>query len=294
MKGLLIVGVAYVISIVLAILAFRSTEGQHPLVMLAVAHFGATLVFYIFSTLSDNSNVNDSFWSAAPIAFVFFYLWQTGIDENFIRKGLLLILVSAWGIRLTSYTLYHWRGIGQEDWRFNILRNKTGDAYWGVSFAGFHILPAILSFFAVLPFYPIIFSENPFGFLDLIAVCIIAAGIIIEAISDEQLRRFRNVKNRKTEVLATGFWAFSRHPNYLGETIFWWGIWMLGIAANPEWWWTIIGPVGVTSLFLFITIELMEIRLSGKKGYKGYAYRVPRFIPFIKSKKPSRRISLPG
>lgn len=278
LKGWLVVATAYAVAFALAASAVRRME-EGILAELAAAQLLAAVVFFIFSFLCNNSSLNDTYWSSAPIAFVIYYLSLSGFEENTFRKILLLIIVSFWGLRLTAYVLYYWRGLRHEDWRFVDLRKKTGSLYWAASFFGLHILPALLTYLASLSFYPVIFSQRTFGVADILAAAFVIIALAIGAVSDEQLRRFRVSSSKTSLVMTKGLWNYSRHPNYVGETLFWWGIWLMGLSSNPAWWWTVIGPLGITGLFHFASIDLMERHLILKEGYADYKSGVPRYFP---------------
>jgi steroid 5-alpha reductase family enzyme len=112
------------------------------------------------------------------------------------------------------------------------------------------------------------------------AVCITA--IAIEAIADAQLRRFRLKPERQaSEILASGLWAWSRHPNYFGEISFWWGLFVFALAANPGQLWPGAGALAITLLFRFVSLRLIETRmLERRPGYAEHARRLPAFIPW--------------
>ena len=112
--------------------------------------------------------------------------------------------------------------------------------------------------------------------LDVLAVLVTAAAIAVEAGADRQLRRFLTSPRKPGQILDTGLWAFSRHPNYFGEVLFWWGVWLFGLAADPSRWWTIVGPAGITALFLGISVPMMDKRMLAR--HPGYAEHISQAI----------------
>ncbi|MGZ6164189.1 MAG: DUF1295 domain-containing protein, partial [Myxococcaceae bacterium] len=100
--------------------------------------------------------------------------------------------------------------------------------------------------------------------LDLLALAVTAGAIAIESVSDLQLRRFIRTRRDPSAVLDAGLWRFSRHPNYFGEISFWWGLWLFGLAADPSWAWTAIGPASITLLFLLVSIPWMDRRMLSR------------------------------
>jgi steroid 5-alpha reductase family enzyme len=105
---------------------------------------------------------------------------------------------------------------------------------------------------------------------------------LLETISDEQLRSFTKSNPPSGSIMSTGLWAFSRHPNYLGEVSFWWGLFFFGLAAKTSYWWTIVGPIAITLLFVFISIPMMEKRqLARRPGYAVHQQKVSPLIPWF-------------
>ena len=131
---------------------------------------------------------------------------------------------------------------------------------------------------------------NPFGLLDLVATAITLGEIIIESLADRQLYNFRSKRENPEQFITTGLWSYSRHPNYFGEVSFWWGLFLFSFASNPLFWGFIIGPISITSLFLGISIPLMEKRnLHTKPSYDKYIEQVSVLIPWFRKKIDSKK-----
>ena len=146
-------------------------------------------------------------------------------------------------------------------------------------------MPTLMVFLGCIPLLPAftntIYLDNPFY---LIGIVVAVGAIFIEAIADEQQYAFRKTK-QPGELLDTGLWGLSRHPNYFGEITFWWGIYFLGLAGDTDYWWSIIGPIAMVVLFLGVSIPLMEKRLIKRyPEYKDYQKRVSMLIPWFKKK----------
>lgn len=162
------------------------------------------------------------------------------------REAVVLALVLVWGARLTYNWARGWRGLGHEDWRYAEYR-RVGRAYWIVSFFGFHLMPTIWVYLGCLSLLPVFSSPRPLSVLDGLALLVTAGAIATEAVADEQLRAFRLATPSPGRVLDTGLWAICRHPNYLGELSFWWGLYLFALAADPSTWWAIVGPASSRS-----------------------------------------------
>ena len=105
---------------------------------------------------------------------------------------------------------------------------------------------------------------RPPGLLDAVALAVTAGGIAVEAVADRQLRRFLRSRRDPSDVLETGLWRLSRHPNYFGEITFWWGLWLFGLAADPGRAWTVVGPLSITLLFTLVSSPWMDRRMLSR------------------------------
>ena len=118
------------------------------------------------------------------------------------------------------------------------------------------------------------------AWLTAVAAVVGLAATALEYVADGQLRRFATHRTPRA-VLDTGVWAWSRHPNYFGEVLFWVSMALFGLAASPgDWWWLFVGAVLMLAMFLGASIPMMEKRsLERRPGYQDVIDRVPRFVP---------------
>lgn len=251
----------------------------------ASADIAATIVVFAFSFILDNSSVYDPYWSVAPVPIIAYWLAADG--ELTVRQVVVLFVVTAWGGRLTMNWLRRWRGLVDEDWRYADYR-RLGAAYWPVSFFGFHLFPTVIVFLGCMALLPAFLpGSRPVGVLDLAGLIVAAGAIAIEAAADRQLRRFIRARSDPSQILDKGLWALSRHPNYFGEVLFWWGLWLFGLAANGSWWWTVAGPLAVTALFLLVSIPMMDRRLLTRHPRSARLLRARSAFVLL----PPRRVS---
>jgi steroid 5-alpha reductase family enzyme len=279
---------AYALALAVAALAGAAAGGVHPVATAAAADVAATAVVFAFSFALRNSSLYDPYWSVAPPLIGFYWVAAAGAGPPGLRRALVLALVALWAVRLTWNW---WRGgfdLAHEDWRYRRIQEQTGRAYWLASFFGIHLFPTAIVFLGVLPLWPALGTGvRPLGALDALACAVTAGAIALEATADAQLRRFRESPGRPpSAIIDTGLWSWSRHPNYLGEMGFWWGLWLFGVAAAPgAWWWTLAGPLVVTLMFLLGTVPMMERRMAERRaGWPDHAARVSRLLP-----RPPRR-----
>jgi len=255
-------------------------SGRHPVLVAAAADLVATLVVFAASVRADNSSLYDPYWSVAPIPIVAGWSAAGGTWGG-LRAGLVLLLVSAWGLRLTANCLARWRSLGDEDFRYREIRARTGRWYWPASLLTIHLFPTLWVFLGLLPLHPALsWPGRPPGLLDLAAALLTAGAIAIEAAADLQLRRFLRRRRDPAAVLDSGLWAWSRHPNYLGEVLFWWGLWLFGVAADPSWVWSAAGPLAITLLFALVSVPWMDRRMASRHpAWAAHARRLPALLP---------------
>lgn len=282
-RALLYCAFAYVAAL-LAAVAVGSwlPAGVHPLWVALIADVVATLVVFGFSVWLDNSSMYDPYWSVAPLPIGVYFALQHG-PELSARAVLVLGWVAVWGARLTYNFLSGWQGLAHEDWRYVRIRQKTGRAYWLVSLLGIHMFPTLLVFAGCLPLYAALApGARALNIVDVVACTVTAAAIAIEAIADAQLRRFRLRQDRKPEeILDHGLWARSRHPNYFGEMLFWWGLWLFALASGAGNAWTGAGALAITLLFRLVSLRLLEARmLERRPGYAARIRGLPAFVPY--------------
>lgn len=291
LKSVIMCVLAYIIAGGSALGVGYSLSGRHPLLTVGISDMVATAVVFFFSMLSNNSSIYDPYWSIAPIPIALFFAFRSAPGRiDVVRLSVVLILVCVWGGRLTYNWLRGWRGLAHEDWRYVNIRKKTGRAYWPASFLAIHTIPTIKVFLGCLPLYTS-FSRgvNNFRALDFIAAAVTLAAIWVEARADRQLRRFKLTQQDAGKVLSKGIWAFTRHPNYFGEILFWWGLLLFSVSAAPALWWVALGPAAITMLFVFISIPMMEKHMKERRpGYDDYMGRTSVLIPWF-TRRPGKK-----
>lgn len=281
------VALAYLLALLAALFIHGRLSGQPAPVAIGAADLVATLVVFGFSMAFDNSSFYDPYWSVTPPLIALALICCHAAPEVPLSRQVPVIgVVTIWGVRLTWNWVRGWQGLGHEDFRYVDLREKTGRAYPLVSLFGLHLMPTVTVFLVCLPLLPVLARYNeahPLRVLDSLALSVAAGGVALETVADEQLRAFRRAGS-PGGILASGVWAYCRHPNYLGELGFWWGIYLLGLVADPGWWWTIVGPGWLTCLFVFFSVPLMDRRsLARRPGYAEHMARVPALVPRLRA-----------
>lgn len=203
------------------------------------------------------------------------------------RRNLGLVLVALWAARLAVHIGR--RNLGQgEDARYGAMRKRRGPAFRYSSLLSVFALQGGLLLFIAQPLIAIVVSPVPtrLGGFDLAGACVFVAGFLFEAVGDEQLRRFKADPAHRGRVMDRGLWRFTRHPNYFGDALLWWGFYLVacGVRGGA---WTILGPLLMTFLLVKVSgVALLERGLARTRpGYADYIARTSAFVPWF----PKRR-----
>ena len=280
-RGFGIVLLTYLGALAVAIAVAAMVGRDAPILSVFVADCAATLAVFAASVAFANASLYDPYWSVAPpVIGLYWASAPLGTAAVPARQWLVLALVFAWGIRLTANWARGWPGLHHQDWRYDMLRETASAPYWLVNLTGIHFFPTLIVFVGCLPLYAALaVGARPLGFLDGVAFAVTAGAIALEGIADEQLRAFNRAK-QPGDICTAGLWGWSRHPNYLGEMGFWWGLWLFGVAAAPAWYWSAIGPLAITVMFVAASIPMLEKRSHERRpGYAEHAARVPALLP---------------
>jgi steroid 5-alpha reductase family enzyme len=262
-KDLLWVGLAYLVAVLVACFCLEHFQDRGLWMSLFYADIAATATVFGFSLLHRNASLYDPYWSVAPPLIVF----NASIGGN--RAAVILLLVTLWGARLTYNWMRRWRGLSHEDWRYENLRAISGPLYPLVNFFGIHLFPTLMVFTGLLPVLHALRSPEIFwGWIDSAAVVVVLFAIWLEATADKQLSDFSQADPRPEPFLTTGVWAWCRHPNYLGEILFWWGLYLFGAATHAPWW-AACAPLAMTAMFFGVSIPMIDKRMAARHpGYQ--------------------------
>ncbi|WP_372645419.1 DUF1295 domain-containing protein [Ancylomarina sp.] len=242
-----------------------------------------TLIWGISVIIKDVSIV-DLFWGMGFVIVNAFYFYNSG--DLYQRKILLLVLVSLWGLRLSVYL--SWRNIGKgEDFRYQNFRRKYGiKRYWWFSYFQVFLLQGALILLVSLPLLGVNIESAAEGlnWMDYLGILVFIIGFTFEAGGDYQLAKFKKNPKNKGQVLSTGFWKYTRHPNYFGDSAVWWSFGIFSIAAAS--YWTVIGSILMTFIIIKISgVSLIEKSLNETKPqYKEYIEKTNSFFPWFPKK----------
>lgn len=246
-------------------------------VNLLLADIAATAFTFLFSLFFRNASVYDPYWSVAPPVVLIALGVQNGMNA---ARWLLLIAVCFWGVRLTANWAYTFRGLSHQDWRYTMLNEKTGKFYPFVNFLGIHLVPTLVVYGCMLPavfVFETAVSLNVGAWI-FFAVSVLAA--TVQGVADIQMHRFR--KSGPGGFIRVGLWKYSRHPNYLGEILMWWGVALFTVCVLPTYWYLCVGALANTLLFLFVSIPMADKRQSKKAGFAQYKAATRMLLPIKK------------
>lgn len=239
------------------------------------------LLGWIYSIYRRNVTIVDSLWGMGFILIAWMTWFQADGFEG--RKLLLAGLTTLWGLRLTLYLTLRNHG-KEEDPRYVRWRRESGRMFWLSSLFKVFLLQALFLWGIALVVQAGQTRSDPafFVWTDIIGAFIWLVGFVFESVSDAQLASFKSNPANRGKVMARGLWRYTRHPNYFGECLIWWGLFVIAMA-DLHLWWTVVSPVIVTVVLLKMTgIPLTEKLLVEKRpGYDHYIHTTPAFFPWI-------------
>ncbi|WP_417731767.1 DUF1295 domain-containing protein [Rosistilla oblonga] len=248
-------------------------------VMLASAAAIACLMLaiWLLSLWKRDASIVDIGWG---IGFVLVAWTAYCIADRDSADWLLPVLTTLWGVRLSGYLF--WRNHGQpEDYRYREMRAKWGSAFAWISLLTVFGLQGVVMFVVALPIQiGTALADRNLVWLKVVGVIVWAAGLCFESMGDWQLARFKADPGNKGQVLDSGLWRYTRHPNYFGDFLVWWGLFLVSLSLTAVWW-TIIAPLLMSLLLMRVSgVTLLETKLStSKPGYAEYVARTNAFFP---------------
>jgi steroid 5-alpha reductase family enzyme len=241
---------------------------------LAAGLLASVAITFAASLYLRNGSVFDPWWSVLPpVAALQLVTAWTPLTVACV------LVVLVWAVRLTLNWAVGWRGLAHEDWRYLMMYERAPVPRWLTLLVGVQLVPALFVTLGCLPLIPALTEPASFGPLGWLAAALgfFAAGL--ELAADEQRRAFAAAK--PGALMDVGLWAWCRHPNYLGEILFWVSLWLFGVAASPgELWWTALGPISIAALFVFASVPMMDARSAERRpGWDEYRARTPALLP---------------
>lgn len=275
-RGIILNIILYIAAFAIALIPFIRIENIFA--SLAAFTATATLVIYIVTCFYPDTSLYDPYWSVAPpvmlvIAIIKYKLYNA--NAFFIT-----LFVFVWALRLTANWAATYKGLGHEDWRYAKYRQKYGKLTFAlINFAGLQFIPTIVVYAGLVG---AIFSIQVETFTPKVFVGLIVmlAGTGLEYVSDKAIHEFLRENSGKKLTCRKSIWKYTRHPNYLGELMFWCGIFLVFLALRRDIWYYGLGFLLIIALFLFISIPMMEKHnMERRVDYEDYKAKTSMLIP---------------
>jgi steroid 5-alpha reductase family enzyme len=268
---------------------------RHPLYLVNVLFFlNVDVLFYIVGLFQGSFWLIDLYWTIIPVAITYIYALHPLEQSNLYRSRAVTALMWFWAIRLTYSYLRRekWQLGEQEDWRYAEYRRQFGRNWWWISFFYVFLSQQIFLVGITLPVYVVHQSKLPWNGWDVLATSLCFSGVFIAHVADTQLYHFvrknqilKDIGGPKVPLLETGLWNYSRHPNYFGEQLFWWGLSIFAVNLGQSW--AVIGTVLNSACLAYVTV-LVERRMlkdeSRAEIFRNYQKTTSVLIPWFKGK----------
>ncbi|KAI3676638.1 hypothetical protein L1987_86250 [Smallanthus sonchifolius] len=267
---------------------------HHPLLLVnALFFFNINVLFWLISLIQSSNWIIDVYWTLIPVFIVHYFQSHPGSRFNPLRSRLVVGLTWVWAVRLTHsyFRREKWQWGAREDWRFTDLAQQYGKNWWWVSFFAVYLIQQVFLIGVCLPMYVVHSVDTQWNVWDAVAGAVCLTGIVIAYFADTQLYRFVTENEKLKDLgkplvpnLDTGLWFYSRHPNYFGEQLWWWGLGIFGWNLGCTW--VPVGALVNTLCLAYVTI-LVERKMAKleyrAEQYKMYQKRTSVWVPWFKS-----------
>ncbi len=275
--GFAVITAIYLVAAGIGVALFMLFPELHIFWRVMIADAGATVFVYLTGVLLGNASVYDPYWSVAPIVI----LTGTALHFQTITNAGVLLMLSAvwfWGLRLTCNWAYTFRNLNTQDWRYDNFKRRFPRSFQLISFFGINMFPTVIVYLCLLPGIVFI-RESAFNAVTALGAAVCFSAAVLQMAADIQLHRFR--RENAGKLIRSGLWKHSRHPNYLGEILMWWGVYITMLSAVPRLWFLLAGAFANTLMFFFVSIPLADNHNREKReGFEGYLRETNSLLPF--------------
>ncbi len=271
----------YIIALVGGMFVYKYFMDLDFWLKLLIADIASTIIVFIFSILLKNASVYDPYWSVQPFVIVLAVMINYPINLPII---LMFSVITLWAFRLTINWLYTFYNLNYEDWRYKLLKDKTKYFYPIINFIGIHMVPTLVVYLCTLPACYLIINNSSFNVFTILGFVISMLAILLEFFADMQMHRYKkNKKLNKVDsiFIRDGLWKYSRHPNYLGEILMWYGIAFISLSSINDYLF-FTGAICNTFLFICVSIPMAEKKQSKKEVFCEYKNATRYLLPFKK------------
>ena len=269
--GLLVLLLIYIFATAIGLLTFYLLSPyMHFLVAILIADAVATVFAWASGIVAGTPSVYDPYWSVQTIII---YIPLLAYFKNWNLFTIVpLVVMAIYSIRLTVNFIKGFHGLGYVDWRYSMLKEKSGKLFQFVNLFGICMFPTMVVYLASVPLFVYAsLSFESYSYLDFIGSGVVLLGVFFELVADLQMKKFIRIRESREQVINIGMWKYSRHPNYLGEILIWFGVAFILIIHNYQMAYWIVGAVVNLLMFLFISIPMEEKHmLEYKPNLKDY------------------------
>ena len=235
------------------------------------------LVLWLISIKLRDVSIADIWWGPG-FALIAGVIWAVEAPESprfFAAAGVLTLWALRLGVYLGRRNLGH-----DEDYRYQAMRGDSPHFWWTSIYKVF-LLQGAIQLVVALPLFVMTSSDSPLSLWDIVGITLALAGVVTEAVADQQLSRFKASPGTEGEVMDKGLWGYSRHPNYFGNALMWFGIAWLALAGGGPWW-SALGPAFMLFLLLKVSgVSMLESTIAERRpAYRRYKQEVSAFIPW--------------
>ena len=244
----------------------------------AVAILMYMVLVFVWATLIKDNSIVDIGWGLGFVVVAAVGLFIIPSPQPF--HYVLLGMVGIWGIRLSGYIFGRHRNVG-EDYRYAQWRKEWGKYVVPRAFFQIFMLQGVFMYIIALPLI-IAMGNSAVGlnWMSYIGIALWLIGFLFEAVGDWQKSKFKANPANQGKIMQSGLWRYTRHPNYFGEALLWWGIWVFVLPAG-YWYVSIISPIILTFLLTKVSgVAMLERKYKGNKEFENYARKTSAFIPW--------------
>ena len=282
LKSMLVILVIYLLVIIGSVVVFLTLPTTLSLLIrVLIADVIATMLIWLLSLMLKNASLYYPYWSVIPPVILVLVMMA---EKTFtLPLVILLTALSLWAIRLTYNWGKLWQDFSHVDWRYENFKKMAPRLYPLVSFFGIMLFPTLIVFAQLVgPLAMIKAQTATFGVYSVLGAITMIGATLLQFVADSQMQTFKQDSKNKGKIMQEGVWKYSRHPNYLGEILVWWGTYLFTIDAFGFSYF-IIFPILMTLMFRFISVPLLENKiLSTRPAYKAYKETARMFIPIKK------------
>ncbi|MEW1639593.1 DUF1295 domain-containing protein [Streptomyces sp. NPDC093801] len=255
----------------------------------AATALAVMLLTFAVAMVKGVHRIVDSAWGLAfaAVAVVVWFLSAPYGDPA--RRTAVAAATLVWGLRLAVHIARRGRGHGEDPRYARMLARAPGSpALYALRTV--YLLQGALVWLVSLPVQAAVLLPQPLDATAVLGLAVWAGGLFFEAVGDHQLARFKADPAHRGRIMDRGLWAWTRHPNYFGDFLVWWGLYLTACATWQTAAATLVSPLVMSALLVKGSGKrLLEAHMADRPGYAAYQARTSGFLP-----RPPRRSTSGG